>query len=125
MWIFFNDCYLSIKRDPSNPCRVIVRARTSDHIDAFIGNDHQITHNSDSSYGYRPGPDDYAFHAVITTEEFKALIIERIDQLEICRTWRDSIVDPTYHDVCNRVRKHIHSIQIASPYRFYNDPENQ
>ena len=120
MWILLDDSFISVVADTSNPERVQVRARHTDHLAAFLpGCDEWVV--AAAEYGNKTCDDDYRYMAYVSKTDLKAAICERIDRMPF-GSFRHRIKDPLYYDACNRARADLHAIQPASPYRYLNDP---
>lgn len=120
MWILLDDGYISIVADAANPERVQIRARHPDHLQAlFPGCEEWCWGPVD--YGYTPNDNDYKYTAVISKEQLKRLLCERVDTLQI-GSFRHRIRDALYHDAVQSARKYLHAMQPGSPYRNLLNP---
>ena len=120
MWVLFDDCFISLVADTSNPDRVQVRSRHPDHLKALFPNcdEWQV---APAEYGACVCDDDYRYMAYIDKSQVKSAICDRVDNIAV-GSFRHRIRDALYYDVVNRSRAHLHSMQPGSPYRFLHTP---
>ncbi len=104
MWLCFNDGFLSVVADKSDPTRLLVRARRKQDLVNVVGRDVQIVETPDR---------DYRWRTFIGLEQFKAVVGGRIEQVDYTN-FKDSVKG---HDL------HKMYLDFWSTHRRYQDQD--
>ena len=89
MWICLNDGFLSVVTDRTDPSRLLVRSRRQEDLVNAVGPDAKIENTPDNDYHWR---------TYIPREEFKRLMMDRIDGIDY-PNFKDSVKDDELHDL--------------------------
>ena len=89
MWLCLNDSFLSVVTDKTDSSRLLVRARRQKDLVNAVGPDAKIENTLDHDYHWR---------TYISREDFKLLMMDRIDGIDY-PNFKDSVKDDDLHDL--------------------------
>ena len=87
MWLCFNDGFLSVVNDQSDPSKLMVRARRREALFDILGNDAEVVESAGA---------DYRWRAFINREAFASMVASRITEIGYVN-FKNSVPDAELH----------------------------
>lgn len=87
MWIFTNKGFYSVVEDKADSRRVVVRARSREHLESVVPPS-RIIETTDTDYRYR---------AYMLKEEWKRIMLKLIDNIDYSN-FKNSVPEGAYHN---------------------------
>lgn len=89
MWICFNDGFVSVVADKSNPASLLVRARRKQDLVNVCGKDMEVLKDAGT---------DYRWRAFVDRKAFSALVAARIGKIDYTN-FKNSVKDHDLHEM--------------------------
>jgi hypothetical protein len=107
MWICFNNAFVSIVQDKTDPAKLVVRARARAHLVALFGRRAPIVETPRA---------DYRWRLLTSRAKIARLLVNKVETLSYVN-FKDSVKDDRLHDM--------YLTWWSDHHQFQNDPERK